>query len=409
MKKIYLLLATVLLSTVSQAADELTVPAIIVPQGGLATLSIQLTNPDKSYTAGQMLLRLPDGITTVLNDKGDPMVTKGDRITTTDHSIGATHLEDGTDQFTIFSISSDVITGTEGTIFTITVNASSDLAVGTILEGKLENIEMTTTDATPTPFNDKTFSITIGDNRLVLDESSTAAPEAAAGVNVRVLRTIKADEWSTICLPFAMTAEQVKEAFGNDVQLGDFSDTQSTYDDDDRVASISISFDDATEIEANHPYIIKVSSPITEFTVDNVDIDPAEEDALIEVDNGLTGRRRVVYGGFYGTYHAQTTLEEFSLFLSDNQFWYSTGKTKMKAFRAYFVMADVLTDVENAAARIGITFDDLTTGIRSVKGEKREKDDAFYNLNGQRVKTLRQGLYIRNGKKIVKREKGGEQ
>ena len=40
---------------------------------------------------------------------------------------------------------------------------------------------------------------------------------------VRVKRTINANEWSTICLPFAITAEQVKGVFGDDVQLGDFT------------------------------------------------------------------------------------------------------------------------------------------------------------------------------------------
>lgn len=52
-------------------------------------------------------------------------------------------------------------------------------------------------------------------------------PEAAEGVNVRVKRTIKANEWSTLVLPFAMTAEQVKSAFGNDVQLADFTGVET--------------------------------------------------------------------------------------------------------------------------------------------------------------------------------------
>ena len=399
MKKIILFFTAVLLSITSRAADELTVADVTIPQGGQATVSIQLTNPDKSYTAGQMLLKLPAGVTVALNDKGDPITTKGERISATDHSIGATHLEDGTDQFTIFSISSDAINGKEGTLFTITVGVSSELAIGTVLEGKLENIEMTTTDATPIPFNNKTFIITIGENRILLDETSTSLPESAMGVDVRVRRTIKAGEWSTICLPFAMTTAQCKAAFGEDVQIADFVDTQSTYDDADNVVGISIAFDDVTAIAANHPYIIKVSQPVAEFTVDGVDIDPAEDDALIEVDNGLTGRRRVVYGGMYGTYHAQTTLEEYSLFLSDNKFWYSTGLTEMKAFRAYFVMADVLTDVEGAGARISLQFEEeTTTGIR--ENRRTMHSGKTYNLQGQHVENPRKGLYIRDNRKI---------
>ena len=235
---------------------------------------------------------------------------------------------------------------------------------------------------------------------VVLDENSTTVPEAAEGVNVLVKRTILANEWSSICLPFAMTAAQVKEAFGNDVLLGNFCDTESTYDGDENVVGISISFEDATEIEANHPYIIKVSSPITEFTVDNVDIDPAEDDALVEIDNGKTGKKRVVYGGFYGTYHAGTTLEEYALFLNSNKFWYSKGLTKMKAFRAYFVMLDVLTDVESAAARISFSFDNNeSTGIREMKPSYNNK--VIYDLQGRHITMPTKGLYIQNGMKRV--------
>ena len=406
-KNIFLLLSACLLCAgQAMGGNVLTVNDVDVPQGGQATIEIGCEF-DTEYTAFELQLSLPDGLSLQADEDGYPVIEKA---FDTNHILTGNLLpSNGNYKITCRSMD-NISMPNSGVLFRVIVLADAGLDLGTSLSASITACEFTrTADSNGENLADVDFTVNITEFRTVLDENSTAVPSAETNANIRVRRTIKADEWSTICLPFAMTAEQMKEAFGNDVQLGDFSDTQSTYDDNDNVASISISFDDATEIEANHPYIIKVSSPITEFTVDNVDIDPAEDDALIEVDNGLTGRRRVVYGGFYGTYHAQTTLEEFSLFLSDNQFWYSTGKTKMKAFRAYFVMADVLTDVENAAARIGITFDDLTTGIRSVKGEKRGKDDAFYNLNGQRVKTLRQGLYIRNGKKIVKREKGGEQ
>ena len=96
------------------------------------------------------------------------------------------------------------------------------------------------------------FTITIGEPvelRTVLDELSTEAPEAATGIDVRVRRTIKANEWSTLCLPFAMTAEQVTAAFGNEVKVGDF--TGCTVDDE--TGNITVNFTEVTSIEANHP------------------------------------------------------------------------------------------------------------------------------------------------------------
>ena len=246
---------------------------------------------------------------------------------------------------------------------------------------------------------DVTFRVHVA-NTVVLDENATTPPKARENVGVRVKRTIKANEWSTICLPFAMSEAQCHAAFGDDVQLGDFCDTQSEYD-GDNVVGISLSFEDATKIEANHPYIIKVSQPVTEFTVDGVDIDPAEDDALVEVDNGETGRRRVVYGSMYGTYHAQTELEELSLFLNSNKFWYSKGLTKMKAFRAYFVLLDVLTDVESANARVcfSINNEDSAAGIKGK--ETAGRCGKTYTLQGLSVQHMKKGVYIRGGKKLI--------
>ena len=387
MKKAIILLATMLVGTVCYAVDELTVGNVTVPQGGQATVSISLSNKEKNYTAGQMLLILPEGITAVLNDKGDPTTEKGERIATSDHSIGATHLENGSVQLTIFSISSESFSGTEGTLFTVLIKASEELAVGTVLEGKLTDIEMTTTDAAPTPFNDQTFTLTIGENRILLDETSTATPTSATGANVRVKRTIKAGEWSTICLPFAMTAEQVTAAFGADVKIGDFKGC----DVDDETGDVKVKFDEVTAIEANHPYIIKVKTDVAEFTADGVDIAPAS--AEVKLDK--TGRK---YNSFIGNYENGTVLEDGILFLSGNNFNFSNGKTKIKAFRGYFVFdaADVYYE-----SRLAISFADEATGIAETVRTRSGENDILYSLGGQRVSKPAKGIYVRDGKKVI--------
>jgi len=401
MKKTIILLTAVLACMAGRAADEVTVTDTTVPQGAQVMVGISLNNPEKSYTAGQMLLTLPDGVTAVLNGNGDPTTAKGERMAQTNHAIGATHLDDGTDQFTIFSISSEAIPDTEGTLFYVTVTADESLPVGTVLEGRLEGIEMTTTDATPTPFNNQTFTITIGENRLTLDETSATQPEAASGVNVRVRRTIKAGEWSTICLPFAMTEAQVKEAFGSDVQLADFTSWASEEDEEGNIVGISVGFENVSEVEANHPYIIKVASTVEEFTADGVDIEP-EDEPTVQV-----GKKKAERGYFIGTYVAGTEVPQNDLFLSGNQFWYSTGKTKMKAFRAYFEFADVLTVVEEAAAKVRFNIGGAPTAIEGIAAGKYGQDGAVYDLSGRRLSVssassaLPKGLYIVNGKKVI--------
>lgn len=235
---------------------------------------------------------------------------------------------------------------------------------------------------------------------ILLDETSTTAPEAANNVNVRVLRTINANEWSTLVLPFSMTAEQVTAAFGEDVKLADFTSWSSEEDSNGEIVFISIKFTTIDAIEANHPCLIKLSSAISEFTVDGVDIDPDEEPTV------QVGKKKVEKGFMIGTYVAQTEIPEDDLFLSENKFWYSTGLTQMKAFRAYFELYDVLAIPQEANVKIRsmIVDKDETTGISDIATESKK---GVYTLQGvalgeKDVKQLPKGMYVVDGKKVVK-------
>ena len=252
---------------------------------------------------------------------------------------------------------------------------------------------------------DVTFRVHVA-NTVVLDENATTPPKARENVGVRVKRTIKANEWSTICLPFAMTEAQCKEAFGDDVELADFTSYDIEQNEAKETVGITVNFADVTAIEANHPYIIKVGADISEFSVDGVTIAPDEEGAYTQFDNGETGRKQVIYGWFVGTYHADTTVPADCLFLSDNNFWYSAGQTKMKAFRAYFELNDKLThpaDDTQADSRLRLhIIPGETTGIAEKSSAVRLGHTATYDLQGRRVTSPRgKGLYISEGRKII--------
>lgn len=230
---------------------------------------------------------------------------------------------------------------------------------------------------------------------VVLDENSTTVPESAEGVNVTVKRTISAGSWNTICLPFAMTEAQCKAAFGDDVQLADFSAWSSEEDDDGNIVKLEVDFTDVTEMEANHPYIIKVSTDMTEFSVDGVDI-AAEEEPTVQV-----GKKKAERGYFIGTYTANTEVPADNLFLSGNKFWYSSGLTQMKGFRGYFELADVLTEAEESGARITVRIDGSPTDVKVLKSNT-PLDGIYYDLSGRRVEKPGKGYYIVNGKIIFK-------
>ena len=248
-----------------------------------------------------------------------------------------------------------------------------------------------------------TFTITIGepaDPRTILDETSTTVPEATDGdVDILVKRTINAGEWSTLVLPFDMTEAQVKEAFGDDVELYEFVDYKANDDN----TEITVNFDEALLSEdglmANNPYIIKTLRDITEFEV-TATIDPNEEGAVVEYTNGRSGSKKVVYGSFQGTYHAGTVVPENALFLSDSKFWYSTGLTTMKAFRSYFEFQNVLPSVGDAGAKVNLNFNGRT-GLAEVTTKPHPMEKS-YNLLGQRVDGSYKGIVILKGKKVKK-------
>ena len=400
-KKNFLVTFCLLLGMSNALADELTVSDITIPQGGNATLSVSLANSGTYRQLFQFDLTLPEGVSLV---EGSAMLSEERFENTT--GLSYSKLSDGVYKFVCSPSGANKtpISGDSGVLMTVNLQSDASLTVEAVLEGKITNIEMTTSESTAWNPADLSFKITVGEPLsydVLLDENSTTVPAAATGVDVLVKRTIKANSWSTICLPFAMSEAQVKAAFGDDVQLADFTGTEDEpeYDESDNVVGVTANFENVQAIEANHPYIIKVSQPITEFTVDGVDIVADEDKAYIEFDNGKIGRQRVVFSGFYGTYHAQTTLEEFSLFLNDNKFWYSTGNTKMKAFRAYFYFLDILAEVENADSNVKMAIDGESTRIDGLMPET--SNDAIYDLTGRKVEKAEKGIYIVNGKKVL--------
>ena len=56
--------------------------------------------------------------------------------------------------------------------------------------------------------------------------------------------------------------------------------------------------------------------------------------------------------------------------------------------------------VENSNESFTAQFDTQTTSILEVKGNRLEVRDGIYNLQGQRISSLRKGLNIVNGRKV---------
>ena len=383
----------------SGLTDAVYAAPLTIAAGSEQTLSLKMKNSMTVQTI-QFDLYLPEGLTVVPNQDNELITASKERINKYNYFSSARQT-DGSIRLLAQSTSTNFAVG-DGEIATVTVKADAGMAVGNYVIA-VKNILLVSKDNEDRKADCVNTTLTVTEAAYtVLDETSTTVPEATSSpVDIKVKRTLKGGEWSTICLPFAMTEAQVKEAFGSDVQLKEFVDYEAEYDNDENVTNIKVNFEDADlaqyGFEANFPYLIKVSADMDEFTV-NSTIEPDEEYCYTEWAEGK-GSRKKVYGTFKGTLHAQTTVPENCLFLSGNKFWYSTGQTKMKAFRGYFDFVDVLSSLDAASARINLSFNGSeTTGIRI--NDNNNVNDNYYDLQGRRVEKPTRGLYIKGNKKV---------
>ena len=407
MKKILLSMLTVMTAFVTAGAQSTDLSALTdavyvepqeVPAGSQQTLSVRMKNSIEVQTI-QFDLYLPEGLTVVANKDLELMTASKARISKFSF-FQSSRLDDGALRLLAQATTTNIAVG-DGEIATVIVSVPADMLLGDY-PITVKNILLVSKENVSKAVDEVTTKITVvepQDSRVVLDETSTTAPDASNGaVDVLVKRTIKANEWSTICLPFEMNEKQLTDAFGEDVQLAEFDDYE--VDADGNIIINFESFGLSYGLMSNYPYIIKTSKNISEFTTTAV-IDPNQDDAYVAYDNGRapTHPRYEWYGKFIGVYQANTVVPENSLFISGNKFWYSTGNTKMKAFRGYFLLKDVLSDLNQSGARISFNFSEAT----GILDNNRETitNNRYYDLQGRRVEKPGKGLYIRNGKKEI--------
>lgn len=225
--------------------------------------------------------------------------------------------------------------------------------------------------------------------------------EAKNNATVTLTKPLTANVWNAICLPFSMTEQQVRSAFGEDARIAEFKKV----DESGKNAVASFGMHYYQLITAGKPCLIKPSQVSNTYTIQGVTIDA--EKALTVTDSNKKF-------DFVGTY-APTTMPTNSHFLgsNDGKLYYITTAKNISGLKAF------LKPVENnSGAKLSIAFDSTdndqdnnTTGIEAIK-DYTDQDAAnssankgIYNINGQFVGTnpaiLPQGIYVKNGKKFI--------
>lgn len=394
--KLYVACLLLVLAGGQAAADGLSVNSLSIRRGGTANLEIVLESETALYKTFQMDIELPEGLRFVRKElTSQPTTMSSPRLEAINPVVNGNVLSDQHARLAVYSSTATPLAAGSDLLISVQVSADENLSLGDLAGGRVYAIEFSTTGNVATHFDEVAFTADVT-NLMILDENSTTLPEEAEGVNVRVLRSIRADAWNSICLPFDMTEAQVKAAFGDDVKLGDFTSWSSEEDDDESIVGIAIRFEAVTAIAANHPYIIKVTAPVSEFTVDGVNVE-VEEEPKVQV-----GKKSAERGFFYGTY-TKTIVPEECLFLSSNRFWYSTGSSPIKGYRGYFKLRDVLDAYYNGGeAKVLMLIEDDPDGLQMVNS--KPLDGNYYDLQGRKMPNgkLPRGMYIVNGNKVLK-------
>ena len=242
------------------------------------------------------------------------------------------------------------------------------------------------------------FSLYYLGNYVVLDEMAATIPTADSNlrskdVNIDLTRSIVANSvhtatadtenaWNTICFPFALTADQIETAFGSNTVVKELTSVNVNN------SSASLQFEEVSAIEANKPYIMKTNQAGTNYIFKGVTYNPSGNNPTVTV-NGVQ---------FVGNYVYPTVMTNTGgtdYYILNDVFKSSSGKTKIKGFRAYFHVP-----ASSNIKSLGFV-DEEPTAIQDLNVLGDLQNLEVYDLSGRRVARPSRGLYIINGQKVL--------
>lgn len=224
----------------------------------------------------------------------------------------------------------------------------------------------------------------IGEYQAVNTESPFAIA-ASTGSKVSYDRNFTMNQPCTVCLPFALTAEELANV-GKAYTLSAVSGSKAT-------------FTPAAAIEAYKPYLLIPSADgkLLEEISAAKDIADVPDEAKTSVSGGYS---------FVGTLQAETSvkkdgMEVYGFSASEGKFVHASDKASIDAFRAYISVPS--TALSTAASRsIDLDFGG-TTGINEIQNAQSSSAAATYDVAGKRVGKNYKGVVVSNGKKKIQK------
>lgn len=227
----------------------------------------------------------------------------------------------------------------------------------------------------------KAFASVAAHQEVTLEAENDNASKIKTANNaisdVSLTRTLEANIWNTFCVPFGFKVENSALA-GAKVKEYDKIDGTTMY------------MKDATYILPGRPYLVKPTAEIKDPTFSAV--------AIYDENPTKVGDETYALTGIY----SPKTISEDNIYgvKANGAIAKGTKDTTIKGLRAYFII-----NGNSSGAKINFG-DDETTGIENIVTPTAISNQKVYNLNGQYVgndlKAMPKGIYIVNGKKVIK-------
>lgn len=197
---------------------------------------------------------------------------------------------------------------------------------------------------------------------------------------VSITRTFQPGQWTTFCSPVNLTETQLKQLFGDDVQVAELKGQNSN----------ELQFVTSHSLKAGVPCIIKVMKPAENNNYNIEDNFTFASQAETVPVNG---------GAFHGTLTVSEPNGGYALNPATSAVEPIVNGYEVSAMSAYYVSnLDVVIDCWSL---------DGTTGIGTITTTTPEGD--IYTIGGQKVgngekavKRLQRGVYVVGGKKHAK-------
>ena len=234
------------------------------------------------------------------------------------------------------------------------------------------------------------------------DEKAADLPLAVANGNAHLYRTklTTASSWSTMVVPFDMTASLAREMFGENVVIANIKATEGD--------AKHVYFETSCgEVYANQPFLVKNVTKDAPYLVMGITSEPVENPSVQTDFFDFIGRYTQPDGGiiYFNTddYFFNASTGNLSTVKANNT------ALSMNGYRAYFHALSSEGAKSIALMFVDAPTDNTQTGIGNAYDLLGEKDD-IYDLQGRKVgngkldgqgSQLKPGVYIQNRTKVV--------